>query len=105
MIEPNMAVNAGVLAVTLILVAGVYCLLMSRNLVRILIGLELLTKAVTLLIVVAGVATGRVSLSQSLVITLIVVEVVVIAVAAGVVIASYQHTGSLETRALEKLKG
>ena len=78
---------------------------MSRNLVRILIGLELLTKAVTLLIVVAGVATGRVSLSQSLVITLIVVEVVVIAVAAGVVIASYQHTGSLETRALEKLKG
>ena len=105
MIESNMAVNAGVLAVALILMTGVYCLLMSRNLVRILIGLELLTKAVTLLIVVAGVATGRVSLSQSLVITLIVVEVVVIAVAAGVVIASYQHTGSLETRALEKLKG
>lgn len=105
MIESNMAVNAGALAVALILMTGVYCLLMSRNLVRILIGLELLTKAVTLLIVVAGVATGRVSLSQSLVITLIVVEVVVIAVAAGVVIASYQHTGSLETRALEKLKG
>ena len=105
MIESNMAVNAGALAVALILMTGVYCLLMSRNLVRILIGLELLTKAVTLLIVVAGVATGRVSLSQSLVITLIVVEVVVIAVAAGVVIASYQHTGSLETKALEQLKG
>ena len=71
--------------IIMVLIAGLYCILVTRNLMRVIIGLELLTKAVTLLIIVAGYVTGHIALAQSLVITLIIIEVVVIAVAAGVI--------------------
>ncbi len=86
-------------------VAGLYCLVFSRNLLRILIGTELLMKAVTLLLVLAGAVTGRVALAETLVITLIVLEVVAVAVAAGIVVGVYRHHGSARVRLLTELKG
>ncbi|OFZ82122.1 MAG: hypothetical protein A3K03_08780 [Bdellovibrionales bacterium RIFOXYD1_FULL_44_7] len=94
----------GVFAV-LLFVAAAYCILVSKNLIRILIGLELFTKAVTLLLVAAAFASGRTGLGQSVIITLIVVEVVVIAVAAGIVIGQYKHTQSISAKELQDLKG
>jgi NADH-quinone oxidoreductase subunit K len=95
----------GVVVAGLVAVAAGYCLLVSRNLIRILIALELLTKAVTFLIAIGGYYTGQLALAQSFIITLIVIEVVVIAVAAGIVIGAYRHNGSLDVRALQNLKG
>jgi NADH-quinone oxidoreductase subunit K len=86
-------------------IAGIYCLVMTRNFIRVLIGLELMTKAVTLLIVVAGYASGRLALAQALVITLIVVEVVVVSVAAGIVLGIYRLNGSLDIRKSRNMKG
>jgi len=88
-----------------LMIAGVYCLVATRNFIRLLIGLEIITKAVTLLIVVAGYASGRLALAQSLVITLIVVEVVVISVAAGIVQCVYGLNESLDIRKTRNLKG
>jgi NADH:ubiquinone oxidoreductase subunit K len=92
-------------AATLCFTAGVYCMAVSRNLIRVLIGMELLTKAVTLMLVLAGAVTGRTGLAQALVITLIVVEVVAISVGAGIVVAVYRKHGSVDARALMELKG
>ena len=39
------------IGVVLMLIVGFYCLLTTRNLIRALIGLELLTKGVTLLLI------------------------------------------------------
>lgn len=86
-------------------VAGLYCILFSRNLLRILLGAELLTKAVTLLIVLAGAVTGRVALAEAMVITMIVLEVVVVAVAAGLILGVFKHHGSARVRHLSDLKG
>jgi NADH:ubiquinone oxidoreductase subunit K len=91
--------------VIILFVIGFYCLLATLNLVRALIGIEILMKAVTLLIIIAGYASGRTSLSQSLVITLIVVETVLIAVAMGIVLSVYKHTKSLDTKNVTNLKG
>jgi multisubunit Na+/H+ antiporter MnhC subunit len=88
-----------------LIVAGVYCLVATHNFIRALIGLEIITKAVTLLIIAAGWATGRLDLAQSLVITLIVVEVVVISVAAGIVQKVFGLNGSLDIRKTRNLKG
>jgi NADH:ubiquinone oxidoreductase subunit K len=85
--------------------AAVYCILTTKNLIRILIGVELLTKSVTLLIIVGGYVTGRPALAQALVIALIIVEVVVIAIGAGLVIGIFRHNGSLDTRNIKNLKG
>lgn len=86
-------------------VCGFYCIMVTRNFIRSLIGLEILTKAVTLLIIAAGYASNRIALAQSMVITLIVVEVVVISVAAGIVFGIFKQIGSLNITKLRNLKG
>ena len=91
--------------VIMLLVTGFYYLLLTRNLVRILIGLEFLTKAVTLAIIVAGYATGNTALAQSFAILVITIEVFVIAVAAGMVIRIYKKTDSLNVKNITELKG
>jgi multisubunit Na+/H+ antiporter MnhC subunit len=89
----------------LLLICGIYYLLMTKNLIRILIGLELLTKAVTLLLILSGYLTGNFALAQTLVITLIVIEVVVIVVAAGIVLWVHKHFDSMNVKNLQSLKG
>jgi multisubunit Na+/H+ antiporter MnhC subunit len=93
------------LVVLMLGVIGIYCVLKTYNLVRALIGLEILVKGVTLLLVVAGYVSGHGALAQSLVITLIVIEVVVMTVAVGVVFGIKGHTGSLDVRQIRNLKG
>ena len=89
----------------LLAAAALYCLLVSRNLIRVLIGMELLIKAVTLLLAAAGYASGRTALAQAFIITAIVVEVVVLVVAAGIVVNAYRHNRTLDVRTLRELKG
>lgn len=91
--------------VILIFAIGIYCVIATYNLVRLLIGLELTIKSATLLLIVAGSLVGHPYLTQSMVITLIVIEVVVMVVSTGVVLNVYRHTKTLDTRMLRKLKG
>ena len=91
--------------VALLFIIGIYALLATRNLLRILIGMEILTKGATLLLVAAGFLTGRQNSIQPIIITMIVMEVVIIAVAAGVVIASYRNNKTISVRSLRNLKG
>ena len=92
-------------AIVLLFVTGIYCLLMTQNLIRILIALEILTKAVTLFIIVAGLLSGGKNISQALVITLIIIEVVVMVVACGIILGACRYNKTLDTRDLRNLKG
>lgn len=89
----------------LLILTGLYCITVTRNLVRVLIGMELMTKGVTLMLTASGHLSGTTGLSQALIVTLIVVEVVVISVAAGVVIGHFRTTGSLDTGTMNSLRG
>jgi NADH:ubiquinone oxidoreductase subunit K len=93
------------LFIIILFIIGLYCVLFTFNLVRALIGIELLIKAVTLLVIVAGYFTGHVALAQGLVITMIVIEAVVITIAVGVVLGIHRHNKSLDLRMVRKLKG
>lgn len=91
--------------VILLGVCGFYCILVTKNFIRTLVGLEILTKAVTLLIIIAGYVSRRTALAQSMAITVIVVEVVVISVAAGIVFGIFKQIGSLNITKMRNLKG
>lgn len=91
--------------IIILFVIGIYCVLATFNLVRALIGLEILIKAVTLLIIVVGFVTKHEALAQSLVITLIVIEAVVITVAVGIVLGIHSYNNSLDARKIRNLKG
>lgn len=91
--------------ITMLFICGAYCLLVTRSLIRAIIGLELLIKAVTLLLIVVGYATNQTGLAQSLVITVIVIEVIIVVIAGGVTLQIFRHNGDLDTRRLTNLKG
>jgi multisubunit Na+/H+ antiporter MnhC subunit len=92
-------------AIALVLIAGFYCLLLTFNLIRALIGLELLTKGMTLFIILAGYVTGHTGLAQAMAITLIVIEVVVIVVAVGIILGVFRHNRSIDARLIRNIKG
>jgi len=83
---------------------GLVGLLVMRNLVKLLICAELLTKGVTLALIASGFARRSPYVMQSVVVTLIVVEVVIVAIALALVINLYRQTGSLDVRKLTDLK-
>ncbi len=93
------------IGVVLLLIIGLYCVVMTRNLIRAVVGLALLTKSVTLLLIIAGNMAKQTALAQALVITVIIVEVVVITVAVGIILRLYQHNKSLDATLLRNLKG
>ena len=71
---------------------GLFALLTSRNMIKLLIGLEIMAKSVVLSFITAGYIRGETFFSQSLVITFIVIEVSLMAVALALVINAYRKT-------------
>jgi multisubunit Na+/H+ antiporter MnhC subunit len=94
-----------VTAIALVAAAGLYYLLVTTSLIRAVIGLELITKSITLGLILAGRLTGKVGLGQALAITLIVVEVVVLVVAVGLILLAHRRTNTVDTRDLRSIKG
>ena len=94
-----------VIFVVLLLVDGLWCLLATQNLLRIIIGLEILMKSVTFFLIVAGYLSGRMALAQAMVITVIVIEVVVVVAAAGIILGFHRKHDTLNIRSTRTLKG
>lgn len=89
----------------LLLVDGIWCMMATYNLLRMLIGLEILMKSVTFFLIAAGYLAGRMALAQAMVITVIVIEVVVVVIAAGVILGFYRKHDSLNVRNTRAMKG
>jgi NADH-quinone oxidoreductase subunit K len=89
----------------LLIAVGAYGIIVTRNLLRIVLSVEVLTKAVTLVIIGAGYETGNMGLAQSFVITIIVVEVMLLVIATGLLFGAFRNNGSLMADKLNNLKG
>ncbi|MCX6556288.1 MAG: NADH-quinone oxidoreductase subunit K [Candidatus Aminicenantes bacterium] len=92
-------------AAALLIGIGIYCLLTMKNMVKLLVGVEVIAKGVTLALIATGWTKNNLLLAQSLVISVIVVDVAVIATALAIIISINRHTQSLDVRKLTKLKG
>jgi NADH-quinone oxidoreductase subunit K len=93
------------LFIIMLFVIGIYCAIVTHNLIRVLIGLEIIMKGVTLLIIVGGYISGHQAIAQSMVITLIVIEAVMITVAVGIIFGIRDYNNSTDTRRIRRLKG
>jgi len=91
-----------IISVVLIFAIGIYSLLVTHNLMRILISIEILTKGVTLLLIVAGYISKNMALAEAYVITVIIIEVVLMAVATGLVLGLFRANGTLDTRKMNR---
>ncbi|MCM8805525.1 MAG: NADH-quinone oxidoreductase subunit K [Candidatus Omnitrophica bacterium] len=91
-------------AVFVLIFIGFYCLIARRNMVRLLIGLEIISKGICLLII-SGSYPSKILTAQALVITVIVIEVCVMAIGLSLVIRAYHQSESIDIRDFSKLKG
>jgi NADH-quinone oxidoreductase subunit K len=83
---------------------GVYGLLISRNLIKVIIALQILVKGAMLAMIAAGAASGRVNLGQSLAVTIIVADTVVAVIGLALAIQIKRRVGSLDVNDLATLK-
>jgi len=88
----------------LLLVIGIYCLIVTRNLIRIILAIEVLTKAATLLMIGAGYVNGHMDVAQSYVVTIIVIEVVLLIISIGILYSIYKKTGTISVDEISNLK-
>ncbi|HDD42167.1 MAG TPA: hypothetical protein ENF79_00610 [Nitrososphaeria archaeon] len=93
----------------LLIVIGVYTLASKRNLVRMVIGLELITLGVNLTIATMGIrmVDGAVSidaLAQSMVAISIAIAAAIAALALSLAINIYRHYGTFDVRKLRRLR-
>ena len=98
-------INLCFLGVIALLGIGLYGLLISRNLIKIVIMLQILVKAAILALVSAGSASGRINLSQSIGITVIVADPVIAVVGMALAMQARQLVGTLDVRELSRMKG
>lgn len=83
---------------------GLYGLLIARNLIRVVIALQILVKGALLALVTAGYANGQIQLAQSLAVTVIVADTVVAAIGLALAVQVRRHCGTLDLRQLANLK-
>lgn len=89
----------------LLIAVGMYGIVVTRNLMRIILSVEVLTKAVTLVMIGAGYETGKMGMAQSFVVTIVVIEVMLLVIATGILFGAFKNNGSLMTDQLNNLKG
>ena len=97
--------SLGMVAILGLLGLGFYTLLASRNLIKVVIGMQLLVKAAVLGLVLAGASNGQIALGQSLAITVLVADTVVAVIGMALAVQVRRRTGSLDVRRLSTLRG
>ena len=84
---------------------GLYGLLVTRNLIKVVIALQILVKGALLALVAAGDAGGQVNLGQSLAMTVIVADTVVAVVGLALAVQVKRRLGTLDVETLSNLRG
>lgn len=112
--------------IAMLLVAlGLYCLLFKRNLVKLIIGLSVMTDGIHLFLISLGYRAGGIAaiisgempldiptfatqavdpLPQALVLTSIVINICILALALSLSIYAYRHYGTLDPSKIRRLR-
>jgi NADH-quinone oxidoreductase subunit K len=101
-LSPLTVILAGLLA---LLGVGLYGLMVSRNLIKLVIALQILVKAALLGLILAGKVSGQVNLGQSLALTALVADTIVAVIGVALAIQIQRRIGSLDVRELSQLRG
>jgi NADH-quinone oxidoreductase subunit K len=92
------------LSITLFLI-GLLGLLTQRQLIKQVIGLKIMLQGVTLGLIHAGRLCGDPDFAQSMVISALIVEAVLIAVALALIVNVFRHYPSGDVDELQRLRG
>jgi NADH:ubiquinone oxidoreductase subunit K len=89
----------------LLFLIGLLCLLTQRNAIKQVIGLKVMLQGVTLGLVHAGRLSGDVCFAETMIVSALVVETVVIAVAVALIVNIFRSYPSGDIDRLTRLRG
>lgn len=87
-----------------ILGLGILCLITGKNMLKMIIGIEIMVQAVILSLVNGGYLNGNLMLGQSMAITVIAIDVVVVAVGLSLIVLTHKIYGATEVETITRLK-
>ena len=93
------------ISIIALLGVGLYGLLISRNLIKIVVALQILGKTAVIALVLAGAMSGKLNEGQALAMTVIVADTVVAVVGLALTVQVRRRFGTLDVKALSNLKG
>ncbi len=91
-------------AVLILLGIGLYALLVTRNLIKVVVALQIMVKGALLALVAAGRAAGNVDLGQSMALTVIVADTIVAVVGLALAVQIRRHFGTLDLKSIATLR-
>jgi NADH-quinone oxidoreductase subunit K len=98
------ALQVAIVGVLGLIGIGVYGLLITRNLIKVVVALQILGKGALLALVAAGTVSGKINLGQSLAVVVIVVDTVVAVVGLALALQVKRRLGTLDVKELSTLK-
>lgn len=98
-------VNVVLFGVAGLLAVGFYGLLITRNLIKIVMVLQILIKGAVLALVLAGNSSGRMGLAQSAAATVIVADTIVAVVGLALTVQVRRRFGTLDVPKISTLRG
>lgn len=93
-----------VFAVVGLLAIGLYALLISRNLIKVVVALQILVKGAMLAMIASGQTAGQADVGESMALTVIVADTIVAVVALALAVQMRRHFGTLDVRAISNLR-
>lgn len=97
--------NIVLFGVVALLGVGLYGLLITRNLIKIVMVLQILIKAVILALVLAGKLSGQLGLGQSTAATVIVADTIVAVVGLALAVQVRRRLGTLDVPKISSMRG
>lgn len=91
-------------AVVELVALGLIGLLVTRNLIKVVVGMQILVKGAMIALVLAGKLSGQVQTGQTLALTVIVADTIVSVVALAFAVQVRRQFGTLDLQALSTLR-
>ena len=83
---------------------GLYSVLASRNLIRVIVGLQIMVKGAMLAVVMAGSLNGQLNTAASLALTVIVVDTIIAVLGLALAVQIRRTIGTLDVKSISNLK-
>jgi NADH-quinone oxidoreductase subunit K len=99
-----MNLNIIVFVIIGLLGIGLYALLVMRNLIKIIIALQILVKGAMLAMIAAGQVAGQAEVGESMALTVIVADTIVAVVGLAMAVQIRRYIGTLDVRVLSILR-
>ena len=93
-----------IIAIVSLIAIGFYCLIITRNILKIIVALQVLVKGAMIAMILAGKLTDQMELAQSMAITIIVADTIVAVIGLAMSIQLRAKTGTCDIHSISKLK-